>query len=316
MVWGGGSSMELRQLRHFMAVVRLANISAAAEQLGLTQPALSKSIRMLEQSLGVRLLDRGPAGVRMTLFGERLKVYADMVLALSDEAREEIDALRGARRGSLRIGCVAAVLRSLVPQAVAALKDRYPDVDIVVSEGLNDTLVDALRSGRLDVAIAARPDSSSDPDLEFRILLEEPIEFIAGPCHPLAGRTRVELADLVPFAWLVPPRPEPDRLKLDGLFVASGLPKPRTAIETTSVVFLSAVLLDSDHLSYLTRSSLQAQTNVHSRTGEPNIVPLRLTFATWNRTTCAVFRRQSVVRPTVLAFLRQVEAICATLGRG
>lgn len=86
--------MELRQLRHFVAVVRLASMSAAAEQLGLTQPALSKSNRILEQSLGVRLLDRGPTGVRMTLFGERLKGYADLVLALSDEAVEEIDALR------------------------------------------------------------------------------------------------------------------------------------------------------------------------------------------------------------------------------
>jgi DNA-binding transcriptional LysR family regulator len=143
-------------------------MSAAAEQLGLTQPALSKSIRMLEQSLGVRLLDRGPAGVRMTLFGERLKAYADQVLALSDEAVEEIDALRGARRGSLRIGCVAAMLRSLVPRTVAALRDRYPDVDIIVSEGLNDTLVDALRIGRLDLAITARPEGAGDPDLEFR----------------------------------------------------------------------------------------------------------------------------------------------------
>src|SRR3712207_343164 len=164
---GGGLLMELRQLRHFVAVVRLASISAAAEQFGLTQPALSKSIRMLEQSLGVRLLDRGPTGVRMTLFGERLKAYADMVLALSDEALEELDALRGARRGSLRIGCVAAVLRSLVPQAVAGLRERYSDVDIIVSEGLNDTLIDALRSGRLDVAITARPEGSNDPDLDF-----------------------------------------------------------------------------------------------------------------------------------------------------
>src|SRR5688500_5623729 len=112
--------MELPQLRHFVAVFRLANISAAHDQIELKQRAISKSIRMLDQSLGVRLLDRGDAGVRMTLFGERIKVYADMVFALSDEAREEIDALRGARRGSLRIGCVAAVLRSLVPQAVAA----------------------------------------------------------------------------------------------------------------------------------------------------------------------------------------------------
>jgi DNA-binding transcriptional LysR family regulator len=315
MVRGGGFLMELRQLRHYVAVVRLASMSAAAEQLGLTQPALSKSIRMLEQSLGVRLLDRGPAGVRMTLFGERLKAYADQVLALSDEAIQEIDALRGARRGSLRIGCVAAVLRSLVPQAVSALRDRYPDVDITVSEGLNDTLVDALRSGRLDLAITARPEGAGDPDLEFKVLLEEPIEFITGPCHPLAGRLGIELADLLPFAWLVPPRPEPDRLELDKLFIAAGLPKPRTAVETTSVVFLSAMLLGADHLSYLTRSSLQAQTNGHSQTRDASIVPLHLSFTTWNRTTCAVFRRQSVIRPTVLAFLRQLEAICVTLGR-
>lgn len=299
---------EIRQLRHFTAIARMASFTAAAKELNLTQPALSKSIRMLEQAIGAPLFQRGPSGVTLTLYGERLKNYAGLVLTLASEAADEIDALRGVRRGSLRIGCVAAVLRALMPKAVMSFLEGHPGIDIVVSEGLNDTLLDALHSSRLDLAITSRPAEPLNPDLEYVRLLEEPLLLVAGVDHPLAAAPQVSLADLAPYAWVVPPRPDPDRLRLDAMYVAAGLPKPKTAIETTSVVFLSAVLSASHHLSYLTLSSLRAQQSL-----SPSVTALQMETPTWTRTTCATYRRQSVARPTVNAFLRHCVEICSKI---
>lgn len=294
--------MDLRQLRHFVTVVRFGSFSMAAENLRVTQPALSKSLRALEQSLGVRLLERSPAGVKITMFGERLLGYSQLVLSLTEEAVDEIDALRGARRGSLHIGGMAAVLRTMVPDAMIRFVEACPDVDVVVHEGLNDALLGALFSGKLDVVISVRPVDMLDDDFEWRPLKDEPVDIVASSTHPLAGAAGLAVADLVPYSWVVPPRPEPDRLNLDAHFIAAGLPKPKIAIETTSVTFLDAALLRTHHLSYLTRSSISGHVS--------GLVALRLAGKTWSRTICAVFRRKGVIRPTVLAFVREMERVC------
>lgn len=291
--------MDLRQLRHFSTVVRFGSFSMAAENLRVTQPALSKSLRTLEQSLGVQLLDRGPTGVKVTIFGERLLGYSQLVLSLTDEAIDEIDALRGARRGSLLIGGMAAVLQTLVPDALTRFAATSSDVSVVVHEGLNDVLLNSLYAGKLDIVISVRPMDMLDNDFEWRTIREEPVDIVASRHHPLAGRDDVQIEDLAAFSWVVPPRPEPDRLTLDALFIAASLAKPKIAIETTSVTFLKSMLARTHHLSYLTRS------NLHQH--ESDLVSLRVGKKSWTRTVCAVFRRRGVVRPTVIAFLRELE---------
>ncbi|WP_019996153.1 LysR family transcriptional regulator [Aureimonas ureilytica] len=299
-------AFEIRQLRHFVTVIRLASISAAARELNLTQPALSKSIRLMEQSMGVPLLERGPSGVSPTEFGTRLKTYADLVLTLSNEAVEEIDALRGVRRGALRIGCVASTLRSLMPSAITGFLERHPDMQITVSEGLNDTLLDLLHAGRLDLVVTSRPADATNPDLEYLPLMEEPLRIVASPSHPLAGVEALEIADLVPYPWVVPPRPDPDRLRLEALFAGAGLPRPRVSVETTSVVFLSGMLRGSHSLSYSTAGSVEDQASSPS-----SLVALRLGSPTWMRTTCAAYRRTGSLRPRVVAFVRHLAGVCA-----
>lgn len=296
--------MELRQLRHLVAVARFASFGGAAEHLNLTQPALSKSVRTLEHSLGVQLLDRGPSGVRPTVYGERLIEYGKLVLSLTEEAETEIDAMRGARRGTLHIGAITSVLRGIVPQAVKRFLETHPDVDIRVNEELNEVLYSALLNGTIDLAIMARPSDPNTEEIEFRTLLEIPVDIIVDKDHELASRSEVTLAELVPYSWVMPPRPEPDRLKLDALFVASGLPRPKAVSETTSALFQASMIAGSPWLSYLPRSSIYVQAV------GPRFVPLKINHKTWSRNVCAVFRRRGTLRPTVLSFLQELEKIC------
>ena len=293
--------MDLRQLRHFVTVAQYGSFSRAADSLRLTQAALSKSVRTLELSLGVRLLDRGPTGVSVTNYGEHLLGYGKLLLALSDEAVEELEGLRGGRRGTLNIGALAGALRRVVPEAVLRFSASRPDVRIVVHDGLGDTLISSLLSGALDLAITAQPFEASSNDFEWRVLTEETITFVCGRDHPLAGQGTVRLEDLLRFGWVIPARSEPDRLKLDALFAGAGLAKPLPACETTSIVFLGAMLNQTTHLSYLPMS------RGHEVLPSPELVPLRIAEPTWSRKTCVVFRRKGVVRPIVLAFIEELQ---------
>ncbi|NIZ09388.1 LysR family transcriptional regulator [Pseudooceanicola sp. HF7] len=296
--------MELRQLRHFVTIVRFSSFSLAAEKLNLTQPALSKSIRTLEQSLGLKLLDRGPNGVRLTVFGESLMGYAELILSLTEEAADELDALRGVRSGTLEVGAMAAVLGSLLPRAVQSFMAARPDMEIIVHEGLNDAMLEALYAGKLDVVLTVPPVDHLHDEYEWTPLRKEPMDIVVGKSHPLADRDGVELADLTPFSWVVPPRPEPDRISLDALFLSAGLPKPAIAVETTSVTFLAGILLQSDHLSYLTRSNMYT-----TYTALNALTTLKMTAPTWDRTVCAVYRRRGTIRPAVLAFIQELQGI-------
>ena len=132
-------------------------------------------------------------------------------------------------------------------------------------------------------------------------MTEEPINIVAGRGHPLANKADLHLAELTSYRWIVPPRSEPDRLKLDALLINAGLPKPQIVCETTSLVLLTALLGRTHHLSYLTASNLYAPPEL------VDVVALAIREPTWTRTTCAVFRRKGIIRPTVLAFYNELE---------
>ena len=273
--------------------------------MNVTQPAVSKSIRLLERSLGVRLLDRNQEGVRPTVFGEKLLGYAQLIASLADEAKDENDALRGARRGKLNVGGVPAALRGIVSSAIVSYSAKHPNVEMFVMEGLTDLLLTCVGSGVLDLVVVPQPTGLDGLELHCEVLIEEPMEIVGGPDHPLARADEVELTDLVTYRWIVPPRPEPDRLRLDSLFVNAGLDRPRIFAESSSLVFLDAMLPTGPYLSYHPRGSLRAAPAM------AQIVPIRLTRPCWIRRTCAVTRRKGVLRPTVSAFVSELRAACA-----
>lgn len=294
--------MELRQLRHFRAVAELGGFGIAADHLNMSQPALSKSIRALETSLAVTLMDRGPGGLKLTSYGERLLDYARTVLQLADEARDEMDSMRGARRGKLNIGAITTAQRTILPNAIRSFLRSYPEVELRVNEELNNGLVEMLQAGQIDIAIVSRPVQPLPETMELRVIAATPIVIAVDPQHPLAERETVSMADLAPFEWIVPPRPEPDRLQLEYLFASETLPAPKVRVETTSAVFQTSLLAGTDHLSYMTQSSTFLRQN------GGYFIALRLNRPTWLREICAVHRRTGTIRPTIRAFLRALYA--------
>ncbi len=193
---------ELRHLRVFREVARLGSLSAAAESLAYTQPAVSQQMAALERRAGIPLLDRTTRGVRLTDAGEALLRHAEAILSEQTLAERELEAIAGLRGGRVRMASFPTAGAALVPAAVALFSARYPDVGLSVSEAEPEESVPMLRGGELEVAIVATvrelPGGFGDlyEGIELHHLLDEPRYALLAPDHRLARRKRLRLENL------------------------------------------------------------------------------------------------------------------------
>jgi DNA-binding transcriptional LysR family regulator len=245
--------MELRQLRHFQEIVRAASFGRAADALNITQPALSKSIRNLEHSLGCQLLERHPSGVTPTEYGRVFLNYAALVTSELDRAVAELDALRGRGRGVVRVGAGATMLRYLLPQAVKRFMAQAADgASVSFRQGLKEELLAALRRGEIDVMVGSLSATRIDEDLHHEVVIADRIQVVADRAHPLASARAIALHQLAAAQWVLPEGREPERDRLAAAFRAAGhAGAPRVAVRTGSSPFMAELLKGSDYLSYL-----------------------------------------------------------------
>ncbi|MFN3592204.1 MAG: LysR family transcriptional regulator [Thermaurantiacus sp.] len=246
--------LESRRLRHFLAVYELGSIGQAAEKLLLTQPALSKSIRQLEDELGVRLFDRTPMGVVPTVFGNALAMHAKSIEAQIRNAEAQIANLKGKAQGHVTIGIGPSLARNIMPTATRTLALRQPEIALTVIEGLVDDLLPQLRRGELDLMVGAWP-KIADPMFTTEVVLVDRLEVVARAGHPLAGRP-VRRQELLDFPWALPPASQKWRQALDELFMERGLDPPAPQVVSNSAGYLQALIRQSDYLSFLPRQLL------------------------------------------------------------
>ena len=145
--------MDPRRLLIFRAVARAGSISAAARELGWTQPAVSQHLRALERSAGCTLLLRGAGGVELTEPGRVLLARADALAVQLHMAEEELADLTGLRRGRVRLAAYPSAAATLVPRAVAGLRARHPDVDVELTEAEPPEALALLSAGDADLAL-------------------------------------------------------------------------------------------------------------------------------------------------------------------
>jgi len=157
--------MDYRKVQFFLAAVRCGSLTEAAAELEVSQPALSKSIKALEKSLGVPLLERGRFGVSPTAYGQALMQHGQVVEAELRHALGEIDALKGSQRGHVIVGCGPTEANRLLPQALMAWQQRHPELKVTVLYGLNESLMPWVKQGEVDFALSSVPARASDADL-------------------------------------------------------------------------------------------------------------------------------------------------------
>lgn len=183
----------LRQLQVFEAAARLGGYTRAAEALHLTQPAVSMQIRQLEAQAGMPLFDQIGKKIHLTDAGRTLYRHAQLILAQAGEAQQELEEMRGVRRGQLNI-TVASTANYFAPRLLAAFCQRHPEVKVSLDVSNREQILGMLAEADRDLAIMGRPPESSD--LVAHPFMENPLVVIAAPDHPLAGTTRIPLARL------------------------------------------------------------------------------------------------------------------------
>ncbi|MFN3287471.1 MAG: LysR family transcriptional regulator [Sphingomonadaceae bacterium] len=303
--------MELRQLRHFQEIVRCASFGQAAQKLNITQPALSKSIRNLEQSLGCQLFERHPSGVTTTEHGAVFLDYASLVISELNRAIEELDSLSGRGRGVVRVGAGSTMMRYLLPQAVRRFMAQAEGNSVSFRQGLKDELLAMLRRGDIDIMVGSvNPDTLAD-DLRHEPVMRDRLVLVADRAHPLVGAGPVAMAALHEVSWVLPEVSEPESARLMRALRRHGMASPHVAVRTGSSVFMAAVLKDSRYLSYLPQGLLSLDPDY------AHLAPVELAEPIWPLVTVGVvFRRRGVLLAPVRRFINRLKDVASELPEG
>src|SRR4051812_42958578 len=152
-----GGHVELRQIRYFAAVARRRHFTAAAEAIGVAQPALSQQIRLLERELRIDLFDRTGRRVRLTPAGEAFLVRAERVLAEVASAQAEMAEFAGAVRGRVVVGTLPSLAEHQLPRLVAGFHERHPGLELVLREERTANLMALLSNGEVELALLHQP---------------------------------------------------------------------------------------------------------------------------------------------------------------
>lgn len=186
--------MDEHRLKCFVAVYEQGSVSAAATRLHMTQPPLSMLLRKLEDELGVTLFDRSGHRLVPTATGELFYLRAKSLLASLETMRRELREAEQGARGTVHIGCATAASLFVMPVVMEGLRESGLDITIHVQEGEAGYMLQRLRERSLDLIISRS--EYTTPELETRVIMDEPLWLALPPGHPQAGRVQVRLEDL------------------------------------------------------------------------------------------------------------------------
>ncbi|MEK7943926.1 LysR family transcriptional regulator [Pigmentiphaga sp. YJ18] len=229
------------RFRHLQAVARLhetRNVHRAAEQLFLTQSAVSKLLREVEELIGSPLFLRSSQGLRPTEAGDAVAARAHALLAQLNAIETEIGAIGQGAMGRVRLGLTTFSQQLLLIEAITEITERHPRLKISMQTGSHDMLLTALEQGKVDCVITRLAGEAVQGKYAWDVLYEETISVVCRADHPLAGARRISAAALARADWILPPVEAPLRTVIDAYFVEHGLQPPQSILETLSVNIL------------------------------------------------------------------------------
>ena len=250
------SDLQLKQLRQLVKVAEKGSIRQAAEALSITQPALSRNIRAIEDNLQVKLMERGPRGVALTSFGDALVAYAKIIEANLRFAADEIDDLKGIKGGSVKIGIGPFEGFMVMHIAIDRFLRQRENSEVSLIEGDFDDLSLKVLSGEIDFMFGPTHFGDPTPGLNSEVLAEfHPILAVRAE-HPLLRRNRVTFHELSEADWILPPKEVRARARLNNIFLSRGLVPPKGPIEMTPGQATIALLRRHDLVTFLSRQQV------------------------------------------------------------
>lgn len=255
-------NLSLRDIEYFLAAIEHGHLERAAAACGVSQPALSKSLRRLEADTGLALMLRHGRGLTLSSEGMVFLQHAKRLWAEYRDAVRHAMELRVGEAGLLRLGATGATMDSVVMPVLDRLLPRRPALRVQLTQGLSDDLNARVESGKLDLAIT--PVYTDGPaSLRHEIMFDDALCVAASRRHPLASKARVTLGDVSSQRWILPPPTSVSRHLLDARFSEAGLGLPLAALEVEHFSEGSLRLLaGSEMLAILPRSALATTADV------------------------------------------------------
>lgn len=240
--------MDLRQMQYFLCLAETGNVTRAARQLNIVQPALSMQIAKLETEFGQKLFERTPHGVTTTLAGETLVRLVSPILRDVELAKQEMARLDGRVSGRVSVGLITSVGQATLASSSATVAALYPDVELSACEGYTDTLIDWVTSGQLDLAIINVPRRKLP--ISSRHILDEEMVFACRMDSGVSVPSPLSFADLATYDVVLPSKRHGLRAVLEQHAADAGIElKPRLEIDT--VPALCEVVATTDMVTVL-----------------------------------------------------------------
>ncbi len=246
--WFLRARLKTRQLLLLVAIDDERNIHRAADLLHMTQPAASKQLKDLEDMLGVSLFDRHPRGMTPTSYGEAMIRHARMALTSLSQAHDDILALKSGLSGQVDVGVIMTPGITLIPMAIARVKEHAPLLRIGVHMDNSNVLLERLQHGALDFMVARIMEGEDRANLQFEELAAEPVCVVARVGHPLLDKQGMKLADIANAGWILPPQGSILRHRFEMMFRKEGLRPPNNVVESTAPLTITRLLQQTDFL--------------------------------------------------------------------
>jgi DNA-binding transcriptional LysR family regulator len=302
-------AMELRQLNHLLAIAEKGTIGKAAESLGISQPALTKSIRTLESSLKVKLLERRPRGVSPTTYGHAVIASARSVRSQIQGLSSELQALRAGAAGIIRFGMAQGVASRLIPRATMRLLAKNPNLRLSATTGAVDRLVPLLKAGEIEFAVTPFFGSGTyGPAVVEDFLFQDRPAIVARPSHELARYSELAPQQLADRRWILSGVETPLRRAFDRIFVSQNLPPPTPAIESDSVIYTKAILMETDYAAFFPPDEIF----VEEKAGLLRCIPVKTNVST--RRVGILSRRAETLSPFARQLIEETKAVCREEG--
>jgi len=244
----------MAQLRALIAVESSSSYALAAKETGLSQPAVHRAVRDLQEVLGITLLVRVGRAVRPADAASRFARFARLMLSELRAGVDEIGALRGSDAGRIRLGTLPMARALFLPNLLARFAAAHPATLIEVIEAPYGELLNTLRQGEIDLLIGARRDPPPAGDVLQEDLFDDEPVIVGRPGHPLcSGALPPTPAEMLAFPWIIPARGAPMRSNWERMFLSRDIEPPRLRIESGSVLIARGLMLQGDWLTLMSR---------------------------------------------------------------
>ncbi|MCU7802886.1 MAG: LysR family transcriptional regulator [Candidatus Thiodiazotropha sp. (ex Lucinoma annulata)] len=210
----------LRQMRVFTTVARHLNYTRAAQELHLSQPAVSMQVKQLEESVGLPLFEHAGKKIQLTEVGREMSQYVRAIFQTFEEMEEVLDAMKGLDTGHLNIA-VASTVNYFAPRLLAAFSRQYPGIDLSLDVTNRERLMGLLKNNEIDIVLMGLP--PEDIELVYEPFMDNPLVVIAPPGHPLQHDRRIPVQRLADEVFIMREAGSGTRLAMERYFAKQSI---------------------------------------------------------------------------------------------